>query len=112
VPRALLLAIRFRVPEALLTLEKQAPMWTLGVGGRPLVIGLGGVCLFLSLRLGGTGGVSESRSGPMLSSPLSEASFSPGTRAVVRIGPGARSRLVNANYYYYYYCYCRQVTFS
>jgi hypothetical protein len=33
------------------------------VGGSPLLTGLGGVCRFFSLRLGGTGGVSERRSG-------------------------------------------------
>ena len=60
------------------TFEKQAPMWTLGVGGRPLLIGLGGVCLFLSLLLGGTGGVSDNKSGLMPSpSPLSGISPSP-----------------------------------
>lgn len=46
-----------------LTLEKHAPIWTFGVGGSPLLTGRGGVCRFLSLRLGGTGGVSERRSG-------------------------------------------------
>lgn len=41
----------------LVTLEKQAPMRTFGVGGSPLLIGRGGVCRLRSLRLGGTGGV-------------------------------------------------------
>lgn len=44
------------------TFEKQAPMWTLGVGGSPFDIGLGGVLWRLgwlrSLRGGGTGGLS------------------------------------------------------
>jgi len=45
-------------------LEKQAPMCTLGVGGRPLLIGFGGELRCLrSLRRGGTGGVSANRSG-------------------------------------------------
>jgi len=50
-----------------LTFEKHAPMCTFGVGGSPLLIGLGGVCLFRSLLLGGTGGVSDSKSGLILS---------------------------------------------
>jgi hypothetical protein len=37
------------------TFEKQAPMWTFGVGGKPLLGGLGGVCLRRCF-LGGTGG--------------------------------------------------------
>lgn len=49
------------------TLEKQAPICTLGVGGNPLLRGLGGVCLFFSLLRGGTGGVSDIRSGPSTS---------------------------------------------
>lgn len=56
------------------TFEKQAPMWTFGVGGSPLLAGLGGVCLFLSLRRGGTGGVSDRRSGSV---PDPMASTSP-----------------------------------
>lgn len=43
------------------TLEKHAPIWTLGVGGRPLLGGRGGVCLRRCLR-GGTGG-QETKSG-------------------------------------------------
>ena len=47
--------------QPLKTLEKQAPMWTFGVGGSPLEVALGGdVALFcddvLSLRLGGASG--------------------------------------------------------
>lgn len=38
-----------------ITFEKHAPMCTLGVGGRPLLGGRGGVCL-LRCFLGGTGG--------------------------------------------------------
>lgn len=38
------------------TLEKHAPMCTLGVGGNPLLGGLGGVCLRRCF-LGGTGGL-------------------------------------------------------
>lgn len=38
-----------------LTLEKHAPMCTFGVGGNPLLGGLGGVCLRRCFR-GGTGG--------------------------------------------------------
>lgn len=50
-----------------LTLEKHAPMWTLGVGGKPLVMGFGNEFrVFRWLRRGGTGGmlsvrISESR---------------------------------------------------
>lgn len=61
-----------------LTLEKHAPMCTFGVGGSPLLIGLGGVCLFRSLLLGGTGGVSDSKSGLILSlSRSADISLSP-----------------------------------
>ena len=60
-------------------------MCTFGVGGSPLLIGRGGVCRFLSLLRGGTGGVSESKSGPIPSSPLSEASFSPENRLFITI---------------------------
>lgn len=42
-------------------------MCTFGVGGNPLLIGLGGVCLFRSLLLGGTGGVSDNKSGLIFS---------------------------------------------
>lgn len=46
------------------TLEKQAPMCTLGVGGRPLLSGLGGeLRCFRSFLRGGTGGVSSNKSG-------------------------------------------------
>lgn len=56
-------------------------MCTLGVGGSPLLIGLGGVCLFLSLLLGGTGGVSDNKSGLILSlSRSADISLSPETK--------------------------------
>lgn len=44
------------------TLEKQAPICTLGVGGRPLLIGFGGELRCFDRR-GGTGGVSANKSG-------------------------------------------------
>lgn len=43
-------------------MEKQAPMCTLGVGGRPLLIGFGGELRCFDRR-GGTGGVSANKSG-------------------------------------------------
>jgi len=61
-----------------LTFEKHAPICTFGVGGSPLLIGLGGVCLFRSLLLGGTGGVSDNKSGLILSlSRSADISLSP-----------------------------------
>lgn len=61
-----------------LTFEKHAPMCTFGVGGNPLLMGLGGVCLFRSLLRGGTGGVSDSKSGLILSlSRSADISLSP-----------------------------------
>jgi len=61
-----------------LTFEKHAPICTFGVGGSPLLIGLGGVCLFRSLLLGGTGGVSDNKSGLILSLSRSpDVSLSP-----------------------------------
>jgi len=61
-----------------LTFEKHAPICTFGVGGSPLLIGLGGVCLFRSLLLGGTGGVSDNKSGLIFSlSRSADVSLSP-----------------------------------
>lgn len=48
-----------------LTFEKQAPICTFGVGGKPLLGGLGGVCLLLCF-LGGTGG-QATKSGALIS---------------------------------------------
>lgn len=48
-----------------ITFEKQAPMWTLGVGGSPLLGGRGGVCLRRCF-LGGTGG-QVTKSGALVS---------------------------------------------
>lgn len=45
------------------TFEKQAPIWTFGVGGSPFEMGRGGVCRRRWERFGGTGGVLLSRSG-------------------------------------------------
>lgn len=58
----------------MLTFEKQAPIWTFGVGGRPLLTGLGGVSLFFSLLLGGIGGVSDNKSGSGPVTKFSDAS--------------------------------------
>lgn len=59
------------------TLEKQAPMCTFGVGGNPLLIGLGGELRCLrSLRRGGTGGVvsiNKSDSAPSPVNPIIHA---------------------------------------
>ena len=48
--------------QPLNTLEKQAPMCTLGVGGRPLLVNLGegGVLLLRSRRRGGRDGAEAS----------------------------------------------------
>lgn len=49
--------------QPLNTFEKQAPIWTFGVGGKPFAIGLGGVWRRRCDRFGGMGGVLLSRSG-------------------------------------------------
>lgn len=61
-----------RFQKILVTLEKQAPIRTFGVGGRPLLIGRGGVCRLRSLRLGGTGGVLALASDSVSSSEKSQ----------------------------------------
>lgn len=61
----------------LVTLEKQAPMRTFGVGGSPLLIGRGGVCRLRSLRLGGTGGVLVLTSDSVSSSAQIQQKFIP-----------------------------------
>ncbi|KYN01856.1 hypothetical protein ALC62_07328 [Cyphomyrmex costatus] len=72
-----LLMFAIKIINILLT-AKHAPMCTFGVGGNPLLIGLGGVCLFRSLLLGGIGGVSDSKSGLILSlSRSADISLSP-----------------------------------
>lgn len=43
--------------------EKHAPIWTFGVGGRPLETGRGGVWRRRCIRFGGTGGVLFNMSG-------------------------------------------------
>ena len=50
-------------------------MCTFGVGGNPLLVGLGGVYLLRSLLLGGTGGVSKIKSSSTDSSPFPVTSF-------------------------------------
>lgn len=55
--------------------EKQAPICTFGVGGKPFETGRGGVCRLRCDRLGGTGGVLFNKSGCVSLSKERKTSF-------------------------------------